>query len=270
MSLRLRASGSPNQDIITVRHGNGFQSKIVGSHSDGNFAISLETDKRHVNIDLSPSTPSLSARLLWTVLDVLTEGQYPRLWRATSVGSVSASRQSNARSRFRRDYGGHSPFGGSTTQLCVWEAGRGREALNSEIGVSQTTNLKTSAKIFVARTARRILEIANIDPELIKAMIRKPRTVHGGPRARRWPWPRRRHFDQREKRAVVRVSTVQIRKGGAIIYGSVEERAYCQAFADYLGGGYADAVNSGTNAVDVALRALDLEPGSEVIVPPIN
>jgi perosamine synthetase len=131
-------------------------------------------------------------------------------------------------------------------------------------------SLKTSAKIFVARTARRVLEIANIDPELIKAMIRKPPTVHGGPRARRWPWPRRRHFDQREKRAVVRVINREIRKGGAIIYGSVEERAYCQAFADYLGGGYADAVNSGTNAVYVALRALDLEPGSEVIVPPIT
>jgi predicted dehydrogenase len=88
------ASGGPNQDIITVRHGDGFQSKIVGSHSDGNFAISLETDKRHVEIDLSPSMPSLSARLLWTVLDVLTEGQYPRLWRATSVGSVSGPRAS--------------------------------------------------------------------------------------------------------------------------------------------------------------------------------
>ena len=39
---------------------------------------------------------------------------------------------------------------------------------------------------------------------------------------------------------------------------------------DYLEGGYAAAVNSGTNAVYVALRALDLEPGSEVIVPAIT
>jgi perosamine synthetase len=131
-------------------------------------------------------------------------------------------------------------------------------------------SLKTSTKIFVARTARRILDIANIDLALIKAMIRKPPIVHGGPRARRWPWPRRRHFDQREKRAVMQVMNREIRNGGAIIYGSVEERAYCQAFAEYLGGGYADAVNSGTNAVYVALRALDLEPGSEVIVPPIT
>ena len=38
----------------------------------------------------------------------------------------------------------------------------------------------------------------------------------------------------------------------------------------YLGGGYAKAVNSGTNALYVALRALDLEPGSEVVVPPMT
>ena len=62
----------------------------------------------------------------------------------------------------------------------------------------------------------------------------------------------------------------EIRKGGAVIYGGPETKAYCRAFADYLGGGYAAAVNSGTNAVYVALRALDLEPGSEVIVPAIT
>jgi len=37
-----------------------------------------------------------------------------------------------------------------------------------------------------------------------------------------------------------------------------------------MGGGYADAVNSGTNAVYVALRALEIEPGAEVIVPAIS
>jgi perosamine synthetase len=55
-----------------------------------------------------------------------------------------------------------------------------------------------------------------------------------------------------------------------VVYGGAEEKAYCEAFANYLGGGYAKAVNSGTNAVYVALRALDLEPGSDVIVPAIT
>jgi perosamine synthetase len=120
------------------------------------------------------------------------------------------------------------------------------------------------------RVIRRLLDLANIEPALIKAMIRKPSAVHGGPRARRWPWPRRRHFDKREKRAVMQLLDREIRKGGAVIYGGAETKAYCRAFADYLGGGYAAAVNSGTNAVYVALRALDLEPGSEVIVPAIT
>jgi len=114
------------------------------------------------------------------------------------------------------------------------------------------------------------LDAANIEPALIKAIIKKPPMVHGGPRARRFPWPRRRHFDKRERDAVMRLMNREIRRGGAIVYGGPEEKAYCEAFAKYLGGGFAKAVNSGTNAVYVALRALDLEPGSEVIVPPIT
>lgn len=130
--------------------------------------------------------------------------------------------------------------------------------------------LLDSAKRFALGIARRALTIANIEPAAVKALLRKPPPVHGGPRARRFPWPRRRHFDKREKRAVMQLLDREIRKGGAVIYGGPETKAYCQAFAGYLGGGYAAAVNSGTNAVYVALRALDLEPGSEVLVPAIT
>ena len=122
----------------------------------------------------------------------------------------------------------------------------------------------------VIRVIRRLLDLVDIEPALIRAMIRKPPAVHGGPRARRWPWPRRRHFDKREKGAVMQLLDREIRKGGAVIYGGPETKAYCRAFANYLGGGYAAAVNSGTNAVYVALRVLDLEPGSEVIVSAIT
>lgn len=118
--------------------------------------------------------------------------------------------------------------------------------------------------------AREVLGMANIQPGTIRALLRKPAPVHGGPRARRWPWPERRHFDKRERQAVLRLMNREIRFGGAVEYGGAEEQAYCNAFARYLGGGYADAVNSGTNAVYLALRALDLKPGSEVIVPPIT
>ena len=37
-----------------------------------------------------------------------------------------------------------------------------------------------------------------------------------------------------------------------------------------MGGGYCDLVNSGTTAVFAAVGALQLPPGSEVVVPPIT
>lgn len=132
-------------------------------------------------------------------------------------------------------------------------------------------SLKQRARAIAVRTVRRALDTANLQPETIKALIRKPAPVHGGARVRRLPWPRRRHFDAREKRAAMQVLDREMRRGQAVIYGGPEEQAYCEAFTAFLGaGGYADAVNSGTNAVYVALRALDLEPGSEVIVAPIS
>ena len=113
--------------------------------------------------------------------------------------------------------------------------------------------LLDSAKGFAIGIVRQALNAANIEPVMVKALLRKPPPVHGGPRARRWPWPSRRHFDKREKRAVMQLLNREIRRGGAVIYGGPETKAYCQAFANYLGGGYATAVNSGTNAVYVAL-----------------
>ena len=104
----------------------------------------------------------------------------------------------------------------------------------------------------------------------MRALIKPPGPVHGGPRARRFPWPSRRHFGHEERRVVMRLMDKEIRSGGAIVYNGPEKAAYCREFAELLGGGFAETVNSGTNAVYVALRALDLEAGSEVVVPPIT
>lgn len=48
------------------------------------------------------------------------------------------------------------------------------------------------------------------------------------------------------------------------------EQEYCDAFAAYMGGGYADSVATGTASVYVALAALDLPRGSDVIIGPIT
>jgi dTDP-4-amino-4,6-dideoxygalactose transaminase len=53
-------------------------------------------------------------------------------------------------------------------------------------------------------------------------------------------------------------------------YQDVFEERYCQAFAEWMGGGYADAVATGTAALYVAIAALNLPKGSEVAVSPIT
>lgn len=53
-------------------------------------------------------------------------------------------------------------------------------------------------------------------------------------------------------------------------YQGVYEERYCSDFAQYMGGGHADAVATGTAAVFVALAALNLPPGSHVLVSPIT
>jgi dTDP-4-amino-4,6-dideoxygalactose transaminase/predicted dehydrogenase len=128
---------------------------------------------------------------------------------------------------------------------------------------------KTS-RDFAAELVKWGLSLVNIEPATLRRLVRGRAQVNGGPPIRRRPWPRRRHFDGRERRAAMRLLNKEIRKGGAIAYGGPEEDAYCAAFANYLGGGYADAVNSGSSAVYIALRALDLAPGSEVVVPPVT
>jgi dTDP-4-amino-4,6-dideoxygalactose transaminase len=110
--------------------------------------------------------------------------------------------------------------------------------------------------------------------EIDNGLINEPYTtrlaLHGGAKVRQQPWPPRRVFGEEEKRAVMALFDKAIASGEAFNYDGEEEQAYCREFADFHGGGYADAVNSGTTAIYVALRALQIEPFTEVIVPPIT
>ncbi len=95
--------------------------------------------------------------------------------------------------------------------------------------------------------------------------------INGGEAVRVSPLPPRKLFGQEEKDAVMSLFDEAMEKGHQVLgYNGPQEEAYCKEFADFLGGGFADGVNSGTNAVYVALRALEPEPGSEVIVPAIS
>lgn len=94
--------------------------------------------------------------------------------------------------------------------------------------------------------------------------------LNGGAKVRTVPWPKRQLFGSAEKQAAVDLFDRAMAAGEAFGYNGPEETAYCNEFSEYLGGGFADAVNSGTTALYVALRALEIEPFSEVIVPPVT
>lgn len=90
--------------------------------------------------------------------------------------------------------------------------------------------------------------------------------INGGKKAIPAPLPNRFHFGKEEKKAADKLFDASIKSGNAFGYNGPEEEAFCKEFALMLGGGYADGVNSGTNSVYVALKALQLPPFSEVIV----
>ncbi len=90
--------------------------------------------------------------------------------------------------------------------------------------------------------------------------------INGGPKAVTAPMKGRFHFGKEEKEAAIRLFDQSIETGNAIPYNGPEEEALGREFAAFMGGGFADGVNSGTNAVFTALRALELRPFSEVIV----
>ena len=94
--------------------------------------------------------------------------------------------------------------------------------------------------------------------------------LHGGSPVREAPLPARGHIGSEEREAVSAYMDKVIATGTLGAYQGEEEEAYCAAFAEYLGGGHADAVSSGSAAIYVALLALELEAFSEVIIGPFT
>jgi perosamine synthetase len=94
--------------------------------------------------------------------------------------------------------------------------------------------------------------------------------INGGEKVRVTSMPRRRLFGEEEKQAAVVLFDEAIAAGDVFGYNGPQEQAYEREFAAMMGGGYADGVNSGSSAIYTALGALQLDPGSEVVVPPIT
>ena len=94
--------------------------------------------------------------------------------------------------------------------------------------------------------------------------------IDGGEPVRSRPMPARFALGDAEVALVNEViAYYQAKKVDPGYQGEFEKR-YTDAFVKFMGGGYADAVATGTASLYIAVAALDLSPGSEVIVSPIT
>lgn len=94
--------------------------------------------------------------------------------------------------------------------------------------------------------------------------------IHGGAPVRNTPMPLRLALGPDERAMVERCLTYYRDRKIDPGYQDVFEKQYTDAFVTMMGGGYADAVATGTSALFIAVAALDLPKGSEVLVSPIT
>lgn len=94
--------------------------------------------------------------------------------------------------------------------------------------------------------------------------------INGGEPVRKKKMPSRVAFGEDEVASLMRAVEYYRSKEQDPPYQGFFEQEFCNAFTAFMGGGYADAVSSGTAACFVALAALNLPPKSEVIISPVT
>ncbi len=94
--------------------------------------------------------------------------------------------------------------------------------------------------------------------------------IHGGKPIREKPMPFRGAFGSEEENLLQ--EAIRYYRDNQIDppYEGKFENQFCQEFVDFMGGGYADAVSSGTTACFIAIAALNLPKGSDVLISPVT
>lgn len=87
--------------------------------------------------------------------------------------------------------------------------------------------------------------------------------VHGGTRTKQKPFPNWPMFDEREQDALL--SVLESQQWWRITGSQVMQ--FEREFAEYQGASHALAVTNGTDAIELALSALNIGQGDEVIIP---
>lgn len=94
--------------------------------------------------------------------------------------------------------------------------------------------------------------------------------LFGGEKVRNLPFPGRKLFDVEELDAIREVFQHAWEIGKDFGYQEKFEELYTNKFVEYQGGGYADAVSSGTAGIMIALSCLELKPKSTIVLSPVT
>jgi len=94
--------------------------------------------------------------------------------------------------------------------------------------------------------------------------------INGGPKVRNKPLPYRKLFGEAELEKVKEVFKNSWETGVDFGFQGKYEELYTKKFCEFQGGGFADAVSSGTVAIYLCLRSLNIEKKSEVLISPVT
>ena len=92
----------------------------------------------------------------------------------------------------------------------------------------------------------------------------------GGKKIRKKQMPPRFSFGKKENSEIKKMINYYKSRGEDPKYSGKWEEKYCSNFSKFMGGGFADAVATGTGAIYVAMKSLELPKNSDIIMSPVT
>ena len=94
--------------------------------------------------------------------------------------------------------------------------------------------------------------------------------IFGGKKIRTTPMPKRYAFGADENKEIRKMIAFYKKKDEDPKYSGLWEEKFCNEFTKFMGGGSADAVATGTGAIYIAMKSLELPPKSDVLISPVT
>ena len=94
--------------------------------------------------------------------------------------------------------------------------------------------------------------------------------LFGGKKTRSKKMPSRFSFGLSERKEINKMILYYRSRGEDPKYAGLWEDKFCKEFSKFMGGGFSDAVATGTGAIYVAMKALEIPKNSEIIISPVT